>query len=127
MSSVATGGNLDSVRGFRVQLGILSNKLVFTVGSTFVFWVSFGHHFVRSVRFYRCNQIVIHRDQLLVTRLILTSIMTSRKSKCSIPFCDWRFSKNQVPVKIGYRISGIGTVLELANKYVCGLTFETVR
>lgn len=69
----------------------------------------------------------MHGDQVLVTGLTLTSIMTSRKSKCSVPFCDWRFSRNQVPVKIGYRISGIGTVLELANKYVCGLTFETVR
>jgi hypothetical protein len=68
----------------------------------------------------------MRRDQVLVTDLTLTSIMTSRKSKCSVPFCDWRFSRNQVPVKIGYRISGIGTVLELANKYVCGLTFETV-
>jgi hypothetical protein len=69
----------------------------------------------------------MHRDQVLVTGLILTSIMTSRKSKCSVPLCDWRFSRNQVPVKIGCRISGIGTVLELANKYVCSLTFETVR
>ena len=112
---------------FRFQLDILSNKIVFRVGSTFVFWVSFGPKFVRSVTFYRCNQSVMHRDQVLLTGLTLTSIMISRKSKCSVPFCDWRFSRNQVPVKIGYRISGIGTVLELANKYVCGLTFATVR
>lgn len=77
--------------------------------------------------FYLCNQSVMHKDQIVVTGLTLTSIMSSRKSKCSIPFCDWRFSRNQLPVKICYRISGIGTVLELANKYVCGLTLETVR
>jgi len=112
---------------FRFQLGNLSNKLLFTVGSTFVFWVSFGPKFVRSATFCRCNQSIMHRDQVLVTDLTLTSIMTSRKNKCSIPSCDWRFSRNQVPVKIAYRISGIGTVLEFANKYDCGLTFETVR
>jgi hypothetical protein len=30
-------------------------------------------------------------------------------------------------IKIGYRIIRIGTAHELANKYVRGLTFETVR
>jgi len=54
---------------FRFQLGILSYKLVFTVGSTFVFWVNFGPKFVRSVTFYQCNQSVMHRDQVLLTGL----------------------------------------------------------
>jgi hypothetical protein len=92
-----------------------------------MFWVSFGPKFFRLATFCQCNQSIMQRDQVLVTGLTLTSIMTSRKNKCSVPFCVWRFSRNQVPVKIAYRISGIGTVLELANKYVCGLTSETVR
>jgi len=62
VSSVAMNGILDSVGVFHFYLGILSNKIVFTVGSTFVFCVSFGSKFVRSVTFYRCNQIVMHRD-----------------------------------------------------------------
>jgi hypothetical protein len=36
VSSVAVSGVLYSIRGFRVQLDVLSNKLVLTVGSTVV-------------------------------------------------------------------------------------------